>query len=421
MTNSRGIPDLPGFDSTAAFLREGYGFVAGRCDALQTDAFRTRLMLRPVTCIKGAEAVRAFYHPGRMTRRGAMPRLVVALLQDKGSVQTLDGAAHRIRKTMFMDIMTAGRLDSARRILAEEWDSAARTWQGCEIALREAVDGVMTRTALRWCGIDPAGEDVAARTAELSAMFSAAGSLGPDYLRARWLRARSERWARGLITAARRRTAGNPRDQDVIGLLATHRDLDGSKMSEAAAAVELLNLLRPIVAVGRYVVFAAHALHTHREAVQDVASHDRGNRAIGDEVRRFYPFFPVIGGRVLSAFDWHGARFDAGDWVLLDLYGTNRDADAWPEPESFRPERHIVAGGCPVALVPQGGGDYLEGHRCPGEPLTVALLTEAVARLRALDWTVPQQDLTLPCNAFPPLPRGGMRIRVSPARPGDTC
>ncbi len=426
MTNPHGIPDLPGFDSTAAFLREGYGFVAGRCDALQTDAFRTRLMLRPVTCIKGAEAVRAFYHPGRMTRRGAMPRQVVALLQDKGSVQTLDGAAHRVRKTMFMDLMTPGRLDSARRIFAEEWNSTARSWQGCEIALREAVDGVMTRTALRWCGIDPAGEDVAARTVELSAMFSAAGSLGPGYLRARWLRARSERWARGVVAAARQRTdadadAANPRDDDVVGLLATHRDVDGSKMSAAAAAVELLNLLRPIVAVGRYVVFAAHALHVRRVAVQDVASNEEGNRAIGEEIRRFYPFFPVIGGRVLSAFDWHGARFDVGDWVLLDLYGTNRDPVAWPEPDSFRPERHLGRGGCPVALVPQGGGDYLEGHRCPGEPLTVALLTEAVARLRALEWTLPQQDLTLPPNEFPPLPRGGMMISVAPSRPGASC
>jgi len=50
--NARGIPVLPGL-STAAFLREGYGFIGNRCRALESNAFRTRLMLRQVTCLCG--------------------------------------------------------------------------------------------------------------------------------------------------------------------------------------------------------------------------------------------------------------------------------------------------------------------------------------------------------------------------------
>ena len=64
MTQTDAIPTLPGFDSTGAFLKDGYGFVSRRCDALGADAFRTRIMLRKVTCMRGPDA-RAYLLPAR--------------------------------------------------------------------------------------------------------------------------------------------------------------------------------------------------------------------------------------------------------------------------------------------------------------------------------------------------------------------
>ncbi|WP_152845253.1 cytochrome P450 [Thioclava sp. JE_KL1] len=412
MHHSQTIPHLPGIDSTRAFLSEGYPFISRRCDELGSDAFRTRLMLRPVTFLRGPDAVRGFYRAGRMTRRGAMPPTVVPLLQGKGSVQSLDGAEHQVRKKMFLDLMAPVRLQQARQIFAEEWQAAAGSWRGREIDLSDAVDGIMTRTALRWCGIDPGQHDVASRSRELSTMFAEAGALGPAYLQARWLRARCERWARSLI--AETREVDGPAGS-TLGKLAFHTDLDGRRMNEDVAAKELLNILRPIVAVGRYVVFAAHALHVQRAAIHAMTEDDEHiSRAIAEEVRRLYPFFPAIGGRVREAFDWHGARFEPGDWLVLDLYGTNHDPKTWDDAESFCPERHLGRDRQPEGLVPQGGGDYLQNHRCPGEWLTTELLTEAVMQLRKLDWTLPEQNLSLPENQFPPLPEGGLRVAVSP-------
>lgn len=43
------------------------------------------------------------------------------------------------------------------------------------------------------------------------------------------------------------------------------------------------------------------------------------------EVRRVYPFFPAVPGRVCTLFEWHGHRFDVDDRVSLDLYGTCHD------------------------------------------------------------------------------------------------
>jgi fatty-acid peroxygenase len=78
------IPRDPAPDASVAFLREGFEFVGNRCRRLGADAFATRLFLRPVVCMRGAEAARTFYER-RLTRRGAMPVTALTLLQDRGS------------------------------------------------------------------------------------------------------------------------------------------------------------------------------------------------------------------------------------------------------------------------------------------------------------------------------------------------
>ncbi len=104
------------------------------------------------------------------------------------------------------------------------------------------------------------------------------------------------------------------------------------------AAAELINVLRPTVANARYVAFTAVALHEHpawRERLQ--AGNEEDLELFVQDVRRFYPFIPFIGGRVLAGFEWRGHRFAPGDWVLMDLYGTDHDSRLWEEPDRFRP------------------------------------------------------------------------------------
>src|SRR5690554_6631161 len=104
------IPHTPGFDSSLAFLSKGYQFISQRCRQYDSDIFKTRIMLRPVYCVTGAEAAQMFYVPGRFTRVGAMPPTTLSLLQDHGSVLTLDGEAHARRKEMFMALMGPSRI-----------------------------------------------------------------------------------------------------------------------------------------------------------------------------------------------------------------------------------------------------------------------------------------------------------------------
>jgi fatty-acid peroxygenase len=126
-------------------------------------------------------------------------------------------------------------------------------------------------------------------------------------------------------------------------------------------------------------------------------------------VRRFYPFFPLIAGRASRTSWWRDREVRVGDRVLLDLYGTNHDPAIWPRAERFDPSRFAGISVDPNTLIPQGGGEYVDGHRCPGEPLTIRLLEEAVTQLtRTLRYSVPEQDLRISLRRFPALPESGL-------------
>ena len=131
-------------------------------------------------------------------------------------------------------------------------------------------------------------------------------------------------------------------------------------------------------------VFAAVALHDQPGLRSELSSSPDLLEPFVQEVRRFYPFFPAIGGRAVAATEWRGHPIPRGHRVLLDLYGTNRDPDVWEAPEEFRVERFVDWPGDPFMFIPQGGGDHLAGHRCPGEWLTIALVKSAIRALTGL-------------------------------------
>ncbi len=367
------------------------------------------MTMKPVVCMRGPDAAAQFYREGRFTRRGAMPRTVVALLQDWGSVQTLDGAEHRHRKRIFAQALAREETAAAAAIFRRHWQDASDGWAGRTVTLQAEAEQILTRTALEWAGVPFEAAEIWKRREELSAMVAQAGSLGPSYIAARLLRRRSENWARTLIASVREGRIA-VRAASPLEAAALHRTPAGDLLPIDVAVVELLNVLRPIVAVSRFVVFAAHALHVHGGTPP--AGVDE-THAFVQEVRRFYPFFPIIAGRVLDPFSWNGHAFAEGDWVILDLYGTNHDPKAWDTPGAFRPERFRGTTAQPAALVPQGGGAWLTSHRCPGELLTIALVEAAVACMAGTDWRVPPQDLAIPMNRFPTAPRDGFKVEVA--------
>lgn len=92
------------------------------------------------------------------------------------------------------------------------------------------------------------------------------------------------------------------------------------------AAIELINVLRPIVAISYFLVFSALALHEHPKYKEWLRSgNSREREMFVQEVRRYYPFGPFLGALVKKDFVWNNCEFKKGTSVLLDLYGTNHD------------------------------------------------------------------------------------------------
>jgi fatty-acid peroxygenase len=393
-----------GWDSTLALARDPYGFISARCRQLDSDLFRTRLLLRPTICMVGRDAAAEFYDERRFVRSGAAPVALQKTLFGRGGVQALDGAAHRHRKQLFLELTTPGEVarlvgaaDAHWRRLLPRWSAQRR------VVLYDALHELLTCAVCEWAGVPLTPREAPARARDVVALFDLAAS-PTGHVRARRARARSERWAAGAI--ARVREAGAQRCDGPVQRIAWHRDADGSLLAPHVAAVELLNVLRPTVATSVYIVFVAHALHVE-PAVRETLRSGDGKLAecFLQEVRRFYPFFPAVPALVREDFTWRSFDFPAGTRTLLDLHGTNHDPRIWKDPEVFRPERFLERSAGPFELVPQGGGEPL-GHRCPGEGIALGLMRLAldffVARMA---YAVPPQDLEVDRTRLPALPR----------------
>jgi fatty-acid peroxygenase len=410
------IPRERSLDSTFALLREGYPFIARRAATHGSDIFQARLMGRRAYCVVGLEAAEMFFTPGRFTRRGALPPTALTLLQDRGSVQLLDGIAHAERKALFLQLLGGDAVPALVQAFSTRFLARIPRWAERDtVVLHTEMEELLCRAACAWAGIPLDDAEALERTREFAAMIDGAGAVGPRNWRGQRLRARTERWARDLLLDVREGRHIVP-ESCAISVLARFRGRGGERMPLEVAAVELLNLLRPTVAVARFITFCVHALHEHPECAERVRLQERGflGRFV-QEARRFHPFFPSVGGRARVPFEWRGHRFEAGSWMLFDIYGTHHDARTWKDPSTFDPDRFLDSG-LHAALFPQGGGDSLANHRCPGEPATLGLMKAATTILTsAMRYEVPPQDLSIDLARMPAIPAS--RFVIANVRP----
>ncbi|HLL67444.1 MAG TPA: cytochrome P450 [Micromonosporaceae bacterium] len=400
----------PRLDNTLPLALDGYAWLPERRRRAGGDV-STRLMGRRAVGISGPEAVRFFYDEAHVRRHTAIPEPVQGTLFGHGAVHTLDGAAHRHRKSIFLSLLgPAGVADVVEHATAA-WDEAAASWpHRSRIVLFDEASRVITRGVCDWAGVHLYADEVVPTARDLVSLVDGFATAGPRHWRARRARGRLQaRFGRLVQEVRDGRTAPVGATPSALEVVARHRDLDGSLLSPRVAAVELLNVVRPTVAVCWFVAYAAHAMHRWPEQRARLREDDPAYlAAFVDEVRRFYPFAPFLGARAVRDLTWRGARIPAGSLVLLDIYGQHHDAALWADPYAFRPQRFLDQPVAPDALIPQGGGSAEAGHRCPGEGLTVGLLAALTSRLARLDYAVPGQDLTISLRRIPARPRSGV-------------
>jgi fatty-acid peroxygenase len=375
----------------------------------------TRVAGRRAVVAAGPDAVNAFYDTERFARTDAVTGPLRRTLVGRGAVHELDGAAHRHRKELFLAALAPDRVRALAEQVDHEWAEAVRRWQGVErITVHGEAVGALGRGVLAWAGVPTRPDQLDRRVADLAVLVDGFFSAGPRHVRACLARRRCEGWARTAIRTARSRRSlrarsVGPASPTPLDLVAAHRDAAGALLDERTAAAELLNLLRPTVAVAWLVTFAVVAQAERpdwRERLADGG--DAELHAFVDEVRRVYPFVPALAARARYDHDWQGRRLPAGRLFLLDVYGTDTDPAQWKCPHDLDPDRFLSGTADREALVPHGGGDVHTGHRCPGEAATMELTGRAARLFARLSYRLPPQDLRIPLTRVPTVPNSGV-------------
>ncbi len=401
-------------DRSPPALVQGYSWLPGLLREHPDGVARTRVMGKPALAVRGPEAVRFFYDEHNVRRGGALPGPVLSTLFGHDAVHTLDGDAHRARKEFFLPLLQADRIAGLVEHVIPVWDDAVREWNRAgQAVLFDAASVVLTRGVCRWAGVplDEAAGETEHLARDLVAMVDGFATAGPRHWRARRARNRQEERFTRLVEDVRSGRAAVP-EGSVLAAVCRHREATGEPLPAHTASVELLNVIRPTVAVCWFVAYTAHALHLQPNQRERLRGGDTAcTAAFVHEVRRFYPFAPFLGGLAVRDLSWRGVSVPAGAMVLLDVFGQNHDEELWGDPYVFRPERFLEHAVERDELIPQGGGEPRTGHRCPGEGLTIGLLEALALRLAGLDYTVPEQDLRISLRRIPARVRSGFAVR----------
>lgn len=408
------MPKESGIDKSISFMREGYLYILNRRRSFNSDVFETRLLGKKTICMGGKEAAEIFYDTDKFERKNAFPKRVLDTLLGRGSVLSLDGDAHKHRKAMFMAIMTPNELDRLKSLTKEEWQSSINQWtKKKQIVLYDEAIVMMTKVACRWAGVPlPNDEKEIKKIARmLASLFESPASFGINFLKGKEARNDAERWIVELVTLVRDHKLST-KENTALFQFSKHRDIEGNLLPSPIVAVEILNILRPIVAISVYICFVALAIHQHPDEVKKVQKNEESAQMFIQEVRRFYPFFPAILAIVKKDFTWKNYEFKKGTQTMLDVYGTNHDPKLWNNPDLFQPERFNNWNESPFNFIPQGGGDHYLGHRCAGEWITIDVMKISLDFLaNHITYELPKQDLSYSYVNMPSLPKSKMILQ----------
>ncbi|MFF1414561.1 cytochrome P450 [Streptomyces sp. NPDC058289] len=410
----------PWHDSTLGLLAHGYAWLPNRMRDSADGTVRTRLLGRPTVALRGPDAVAFFYDEKHVVRTTVPPNPVLDTFfgQGAGAVHTLDGDAQRVRKAMFLALLKDGTgVAELGGHVGWRWREAMADRQQERVVVFDEATEVLARAVCDWAGLPLSDAAVSELARDCAAMVEGFATPGPRRLRARRARRRQKQVLSALITDVRR-IPEPERKSSPLETVAWHHGASGKLPAPETAAVELLNIIRPTVSIAWYAAFAAHALHRwplHRDLLRADPEGSHAE-AFAHEVRRFYPFAPFVGGLAAQDLTWHGEHVPKGTLVLLDLYGQDHDPALWERPYRFDPHRFTSPDTSPNLLqnlTPKGGGDPALGHRRPGDDITATALAVIATELARLDYSVPDQDLTIPLSRMPTLPRSGFEVRLN--------
>ncbi|GAP07266.1 MAG TPA: cytochrome P450 [Anaerolinea thermolimosa] len=204
-----------------------------------------------------------------------------------------------------------------------------------------------------------------------------------------------------------RRNAGQPGD-DLLGMFLRARDEDtGASMSDQQVRDEIMTMLiAGHETVASALTWTWYLLSRHPE--ESIRARDEINRVLGkrpptvsdlehlpgvgrifSEALRLYPPAWVISRKALEEDEVLGFNIPRNALVVISPYVVHRQAEFWPEPEQFHPERFLSGPPHRFAYLPFGAGPRL----CIGyqfATLEAQLIITRVLQQYTLEWAHPQ-------------------------------
>jgi cytochrome P450 family 135 len=360
---------------TMAWVFRPLAFMAGNRERIG-NAFSVRFVgfERPMVLVSDPAAVKALYTE---RRNGLPPGRSFSLEPILGarSVLLLTGEEHIARRRLMLPAFHGERMRSYESVVEEIVTAEIDSWQlGRQFPIHVRMQAVTLEVILR--AVFGVGEGprldrlrlllrdllVETGSARLQLTSLVARRRGRDPLAA--VRARLAQVDEALfaeIAEHRLRPDLAERD-DILSMLMTAQFEDGSEMDDKELRDQLMTLLlagHETTATALAWTFDLLLRHPAelgrlRDSLED--GEEAYLKATIAESLRLRPVIPLAGRRLAEDLVTDDLELPAGTDVTAAIWLTHTDADLYPEPFAFRPERFLAQAPDTYAWIPYGGG-----------------------------------------------------------------
>jgi cytochrome P450 len=388
----RPLPPGPASIGFLEFIRSGFISpepLLKRYASTYGDPFRLPTKHGPLTVTGAPEAIRAIYTAdpdtfGVWGARAAEPVFGTT------SLVVATGAHHRRDRKLLTPSFNTSTMRAYAEAIAEAAGAAAARWApGRPFSMLESTQAIALDIIVRVVfGVEGEARVQTTRAAVLDLLHALHpliilfpslrrdfGGVGP------WARHKRALTALDALLSEQihaRRAATGEAQKDIVSLMLSARDDDGTAMSEAA----LIDQLRTLLFAGHETTAVALAwtlylLHREPEALARVQEEIAGLGKDPDpdafaslpyleaaclEGLRMHPPVVDVGRVTRKPFDLMGYTIPAGEGILPSPLLLHAREDLYPEPERFRPSRFLERKFSPFEYIPFGGG----ARRCLG-------------------------------------------------------
>jgi len=382
---------------TTVSARRTYGIVHDPlsllldCYERYGPVFSTRLFHAKQVWMLGPEANQFILvgHPENFAWRQGSFADLIPLLGD--GLLTIDGAYHDRARRVMMPAFHREQIEASTRTMVAEAERAVAGWRdGSVVDVYEWMRNLAMRIAMRaLLGLDPDDGDHGASAAhhfERALAFYGTDApvrvlRGPGTPWRRMVRSRAALDEILFTEIARRRADPDPSRLDILSLLVSAEDEDGSGLSDSEIRDQAITLMfaghdtsTSTVTFLLYELAKSPGARAHLESELDevlVGSPPDAQRlhrelpyleTVMDETLRLYPPAWVGPRRAVRTFEFAGHEVPAGAYVNYCSWASHRLPDVFDEPEEFRPERFERERKTALprgAYVPFGGGSRI--------------------------------------------------------------